>query len=139
MEVDADDGARLALLTSRGFGIDRREHVYELSTRRADTDVALLDGFGFRSAADVDPAALCALDEAVRRDVPGVGEWHNDLDTFRRETFGDPQFDPATYLVAVDGGTGGPGNTSRRCPASAGKHSWWWGNIHGGRDHFPGG
>ncbi|TDE00075.1 GNAT family N-acetyltransferase [Jiangella asiatica] len=107
VEAGADDAARLALLTGHGFAVDRREHVYAVPTRRLGVDVEPPDGFGLRSAADVDLERFRLLDEALRRDVPGVGEWRNEPAAFGRETFDDPQFDPATYLIAVDGSTGG--------------------------------
>ena len=41
------------------------------------------------------------LDDALRQDVPGAEGWKWDPVDFNEETFGF-DFDPATYLVAVD-------------------------------------
>ena len=39
---------------------------------------------------------------ALRQDVPGSDGWRNDPATFAEQLRADPQFDPATYLIAVD-------------------------------------
>ncbi|WP_052762575.1 GNAT family N-acetyltransferase [Jiangella alkaliphila] len=105
-EAGEDDGDRLALLTGRGFTVARREHVYAVPTAPPDGS-SWPDGFGVVSAADADLVRLAALDQDLRRSVPGVDAWRTDPEAFRRETFDDPQFDPSTYLIAVDGGSGG--------------------------------
>ncbi|TDC47130.1 GNAT family N-acetyltransferase [Jiangella ureilytica] len=110
-EAGEDDGDRLSALTSRDFTVARREHLYAVPTTPPTTPPGTAagwpDGFAVVSAADADMVRLTALDRDLRRDVPGTGEWRTDPRTFRRETFGDPEFDPSTYLVAVDGDTGG--------------------------------
>ncbi|WP_157987793.1 GNAT family N-acetyltransferase [Jiangella endophytica] len=110
-QADEDDGDRLAALTSRGFAVVRREHLYAVPT--APPGVAggwpdtRPDGFTVVSAADADLVRLNTLDQDLRRDVPGTGVWRSDPESFRRQTFDDPEFDPSTYLIAVDGGSGG--------------------------------
>lgn len=100
-EAGEDDGDRLAALTSRDYTVARREHVYAVpATPPAVTTWP--DGFGVVSAADADLVQFAALDQDLRRAVPGVGAWRTDPEAFRRETFEDPQFDPSTYLIAVD-------------------------------------
>lgn len=106
VQVEEDDGDRLAALTGRGFVVARREHVYAVPTTLTAA-AAWPDGFEVVSAADADLVRLNALDQDLRRDVPGVGRWRADPESFRRQTFDDPQFDPSTYLIAIDGGTGG--------------------------------
>ena len=44
---------------------------------------------------------LRLLDDALRQDLPGTEGWQWDPVDFNEETFGS-DFDPATYLVAVD-------------------------------------
>jgi ribosomal protein S18 acetylase RimI-like enzyme len=58
------------------------------------------------SAAAVDIDRLRELDDALRQDVPGTDGWRNEPDTFADQVTGDAQFDPATYLVAVDDASG---------------------------------
>ena len=58
------------------------------------------------SAADAFEDDLRSLDEALRQDVPGAAGWTWDPGDFHEETF-DSQFDPATYLIAVDAASGG--------------------------------
>ena len=62
-------------------------------TRAAEVDVI--------GAADTDLPRLRALDEAVRADIPGTDGWVWAPEDFVDETF-NPDFDPATYRVAVD-------------------------------------
>jgi ribosomal protein S18 acetylase RimI-like enzyme len=59
------------------------------------------------SAADCDVDRLRELDDALRQDVPGATGWRNDPVRFADQTFADPEFDPATYLIAVAESTGG--------------------------------
>lgn len=58
------------------------------------------------SAGDADVDRHRVLDDALRQDVPGSDGWRNEPEEFERRTFGDPQFDPATYLIAVAEDTG---------------------------------
>ena len=57
--------------------------------------------FALSSALD----RLRLLDDALRQDVPGAEGWRWAPEDFLSETFG-PDFDPATYLVAMARGTG---------------------------------
>jgi ribosomal protein S18 acetylase RimI-like enzyme len=104
-EVDDLAADRLAALAELGFSVHRKENRYVLPVDPARTGLAgavLPAGFGFVSAEDADVARLAALDDTLRQDVPGAAGWHNDPAAFARQTFGDPEFDRDTYLVAVD-------------------------------------
>jgi GNAT superfamily N-acetyltransferase len=103
VEVDEAATQTLAALTARGFTVCRREHRYLVPTDWPRTEAA---GFDVISAADADPAGWCALDDALRQDVPGAEGWRNDPARFADDTFADPEFDPATYLIAVHRLTG---------------------------------
>ncbi|MGH8959934.1 MAG: GNAT family N-acetyltransferase [Jatrophihabitantaceae bacterium] len=102
--LDEDD-RELDRWLELGFAVRRREVRYRmpvdpartgLATAVTDLDVVLL-------AADVvDEALLRRLDDELRTDVPGAQGWRNDPEEFAQYTFGSRQFDPATYLVAVD-------------------------------------
>jgi GNAT superfamily N-acetyltransferase len=63
---------------------------------------ALPDGMRVISAAHADEDRLRVLDGALREDVPGGDGWRWDPADFRAETYESDEFDPATYLVAVD-------------------------------------
>jgi RimJ/RimL family protein N-acetyltransferase len=63
------------------------------------------EGIVIISAVDADEDQLRLLDDALRQDVPGGAGWKWDPGDFHEETF-DSQFDPATYLVAVDADNG---------------------------------
>jgi RimJ/RimL family protein N-acetyltransferase len=99
--ADAGDAERLAALAAAGFGPSRREHRFAIPVRRLDAPVP--GGIEIRSAADVSPLRLLALDVAVRQLIPGSDGWTADPLWFEEETFGSPDFDPRTYLVACDG------------------------------------
>lgn len=106
--VDDRDEAGRRRLAESGFVVDRHEHHYRIPTdpaRHGLTDVAPPDGVDLVSAAHADLDQLRTLDDALRQDIPGTDGWHWDPDGFRAETF-SPAFDPATYLVAVERGTG---------------------------------
>jgi hypothetical protein len=60
----------------------------------------------FLPAAEADVDRLRELDDALRQDVPGAAGWRNDPQEFGRQTFGNPEFDPATYLLSVEEDTG---------------------------------
>ncbi len=101
-ERDPESQARYAGL---GFVVNRREGYFRIPTAPAITglvkaepaaDVVLI------SAIDADEEDLRLLDQALREDVPGSDGWIWDPVDFREETFDSPDFDPATYLVAVD-------------------------------------
>jgi ribosomal protein S18 acetylase RimI-like enzyme len=106
--LEVDEGAEHAreVLTARGFVPQRHEHHYVIPTDSATAATAAPAGFAFLSAADCDVDRLRELDDALRQDVPGAAGWRNDPARFADQTFGDPEFNPATYLIAVDCGTG---------------------------------
>lgn len=99
IEVDESSADRLALLGERGFEIQRREGLYSVPVR--PNPATMPAGYTAISAADADLDLLRRLDESLRHDVPGSRGWRNDPATFERYVTGDPEFDPATYLVAV--------------------------------------
>jgi ribosomal protein S18 acetylase RimI-like enzyme len=103
IEVNESDTETLNTLAARGFSVSRREHLYLVPTDWPRSEAA---GFDIISAVDADPVRWCELDDALRRDVPGSMGWHNDPTNFAADTLRDPQFDPATYLIAVDQATG---------------------------------
>jgi len=82
-----------------GFTVVRREHRY---VPTAVAPVPLPEGYTAISAAGSDVPGLAELDQALRQDVPGTAGCRNDPAEFARQTFDDPEFDPETYLVAVD-------------------------------------
>ncbi len=91
-------------LVALGYQITRREHHYAIPTDAIDVDRAPLPaGFTVVSAADADLDRIRELDDALRQDVPGSDGWRNDPATFAEQLLADPQFDPATYLIAIDG------------------------------------
>jgi RimJ/RimL family protein N-acetyltransferase len=105
VETDEVDLELQWVLADRSFAVNRREHVYLLATGLSG-EWPRPAGFDTISAADADVARLMALDDLLRQDVPGSDGWRNDPERFVAQTFGDPQFDPATYLVAVETRTG---------------------------------
>ncbi|GAA0907933.1 GNAT family N-acetyltransferase [Virgisporangium aurantiacum] len=112
--VEVDETAHHArdVLSARGFVVQRHEHHYLIPTQLSATGPASAGGrpapvgFAFVSAAECDVDRLRELDDALRQDVPGAAGWRNDPVRFADQTFADPEFDPATYLVAVAEGTG---------------------------------
>jgi RimJ/RimL family protein N-acetyltransferase len=103
--VEEEDADERAALIAAGFAESRREAVVTFSVDRALE--ALLDavppeGVELRSAADVDEDRLRLLDNELRQDVPGSSGWESTPEDFRDQSFDDPEFDPRTYLVAVD-------------------------------------
>lgn len=103
--VEVDDAATDVrnLLTERGFAVRRHELHYRVPTRATGAETPR--GFSFISAIESDVDLLRELDDGLRQDVPGASGWRNDPAEFATQTFGDPEFDPATYLVAVDEST----------------------------------
>jgi RimJ/RimL family protein N-acetyltransferase len=96
-------------LTALGFVVNRREHAYTIPTDPRITGLsgaALPAGFELRTADRVDEDRLRELDDELRQDVPGADGWRWDRQGFRRETWDAPDFDPATYLVAIERATG---------------------------------
>jgi GNAT superfamily N-acetyltransferase len=106
--VDEGDAAELAACAGAGFTVIRRESYYRIPVRppaRGPEVSALPAGLTVLSASAADEDRLRKLDDELRQDVPGSDGWRWDAEGFRRETF-SPEFDPATYLVAVDEATG---------------------------------
>lgn len=104
-ETDPEAAARFIEL---GFANNRREGIYLMPTDPARTglaDVAVPDETVIISAASADEDDLRLLDDALRQDVPGNDGWAWDPGDFHTELFSD-DFDPATYLVAADTGSG---------------------------------
>ncbi len=107
-QVEADDLDGMAGCQRAGFGAWHRESYCRIPTSPQVTGLGTARvpaGLTVISAAVADEGRLRLLDDALRQDVPGADGWRWDPEGFRRETF-CPEFDPATYLVAVelDGG-----------------------------------
>jgi ribosomal protein S18 acetylase RimI-like enzyme len=111
--IDADlyttardtDEHGLDRLARLGFTLSRRESYYLIPTDPAVTGLDAVpepEGIVIISAADADEEQLRVLDDALRQDVPGTAGWKWDPGDFREETFDSDQFDPATYLIAMD-------------------------------------
>jgi len=99
------DEQGLDRLSRLGFTLSRRESSYLIPTDPAATGLDAAPepaGSVIISAADADEDQLRGLDDALRQEVPGTVGWKWDPGDFREETFDSDQFDPATYLVAVD-------------------------------------
>lgn len=106
--IDEADGQALERFTGLGFAVSRRESNYLIPTDPEITGLDLIgepEGVVIISAADADEDELRLLDDALRQDVPGTAGWKWDPGDFHEETF-DQQFDPATYLIAVDAASG---------------------------------
>jgi ribosomal protein S18 acetylase RimI-like enzyme len=105
IEVDEADTDAYGDLRARGFAVNRIEDHYVLPADPATTGLsgcAMPAGFAILSAAQANPDRWRELDDALRQDVPGTAGWRNDPETFGEQTFDDPEFDPATYLLAVE-------------------------------------
>ena len=87
-----------------GFEVNRREGMYLLPIRAVRIDP--LQGVDFAQADEVDEATLRLLDDELRQDVPGTNGWQWPEAGFREGTYEAAEFDPTTYLVAVDSTTG---------------------------------
>lgn len=99
------DEARIEALARLGFRIHRRELILRLPTDPAAWDVASADpppGIEFVRADTVEEEHLRLLDDLLRQDVPGTDGWRWTPEGFREETYESSEFDPATYLVALD-------------------------------------
>jgi RimJ/RimL family protein N-acetyltransferase len=106
--MDEEDTAARLILGGLGFHQKRSERVYEVPVDPELTgleDAVLPGRIDTISAAYADVDQLRYLDDTLRQDVPGCAGWRSDPDTFVTDTFG-PQFDEATYLVALDHGEG---------------------------------
>ncbi len=107
--ADDTDVQYLRHLAELGFTELRRESHVRIPTDPGVTGLLVTDGppgVLFISAADAFEDDLRLLDDALRQDVPGCEGWRWDPAGFHEETFGS-QFDPKTYLVAVDERSGG--------------------------------
>ena len=105
IEVDEGDTDAQGDLRARGFVVNRVEDHYVLPTDPATTRLAestMPAGFAILSAAHADLDRWRELDDTLRQDVPGTAGWRNDPETFVEQTLDDPEFDPATYLLAVE-------------------------------------
>ncbi len=106
--IDEADGQALERFARLGFAVSRRESNYLIPTDPKITGLHFMgepEGVVLISAADADEDQLRLLDDALRQDVPGTAGWRWDPGDFHEETF-DQQFDPATYLIAVDAASG---------------------------------
>jgi RimJ/RimL family protein N-acetyltransferase len=108
--VTLDDGELEALeaCVAAGFVEHRRESYYRIPVASALTALAgatMPAALEVLSAADADLNRLRLLDDALRQDVPGAEGWRWTAKDFLAETFG-PDFDPATYVIAVERDTG---------------------------------
>ena len=102
--VDEADEMRRRSLERLGFTFHRRELVLRIPTDPASWNVATVEpppGITFVRADAVEEKRLRLLDDLLRQDVPGTDGWKWSPDDFHEETYGSPDFDPATYLVAV--------------------------------------
>lgn len=59
-------------------------------------------GVVFAQVDEVDEAKLRLLDNELRQDVPGAEGWHWGAADFHAETNEATDFDPTTYLIALD-------------------------------------
>jgi RimJ/RimL family protein N-acetyltransferase len=108
-EIDEADAELLQRLVIMGFKVHRREHVYAIPTDPAITGLTNLTvpaGFELVTADQVSEDRLRELDDELKQDVPGADGWRWDREGFRKETYDAPDFDPATYLVAIERATG---------------------------------
>jgi ribosomal protein S18 acetylase RimI-like enzyme len=106
--VDDTDDQTLEQFGRLGFTVNRRESNFLIPTDPEITGLhatAEPDGVVIISAVNAYEDQLRLLDDGLRQDVPGTAGWKWDPGDFHEETF-DSQFDPATYLVAVDAASG---------------------------------
>lgn len=108
--VTLDDGELEALEACLGAGFTehRRESYYRIPVETAHAELAgatMPAGLDIISAANADVDRLRLLDDALRQDLPSLDGWRWAPKDFLAETFA-PDFDPATYLVAVERATG---------------------------------
>ena len=98
--ADDRDDEGLDRLARLGFTVHRRESSYVIPVGPMAGEEP--EGIVIISAANADEDDLRRLDDTLRQDVPGTAGWTWDSGDFREETFDSAEFDPATYLVAVD-------------------------------------
>jgi len=96
--------ARVRSLTSLGFTFHRRELVLRIPTSVPNRNVVDQPppGITLVRADEFDEARLRLLDDLLRQDVPGTDGWKWSPTGFHEETYDSPDFDSATYRVAVD-------------------------------------
>jgi hypothetical protein len=87
-----------------GFDVHRREGTYVVPTSFARVETPA--GIVFVRADEVDETTLRLLDDSLRQEVPGTDGWRWGEAGFRAETYEAPDFDPTTYLVALDAASG---------------------------------
>lgn len=103
--VDGADEPELRRWRALGFEPARRETLLTVPVDPTVTglsNVAMPGGIVVLPADAVDETGLRELDDTLRADVPGSQGWVNDPVEFREWTFDERQFDPETYLVALD-------------------------------------
>ena len=103
--ADEADEARREALERLGFGVHRRELDLRLPTDPTAWNVSVAEpppGVAFVRADRVEEGRLRLLDDLLRQDVPGTDGWQWSPEGFRDETYESADFDPATYLVALD-------------------------------------
>lgn len=98
------EASEIESYSALGFNVHRREATYLVPTRSARAEAA--EGIVFVQADEVDETTLRLLDNELRQDVPGTDGWEWTEAGFREETYEAADFDPKTYLVAVDCDTG---------------------------------
>jgi len=106
--ADETDEHALETFTRLGFTLNRRESNLLIPTNPQITGLHTFDepeGIVIISAIDAYEDQLRLLDDALRQDVPGAAGWKWDPGDFHEETF-DSQFNPATYLIAVEKDSG---------------------------------
>ena len=110
--ADEADEARVRSLAHLGFTFHRRELILRIPTDDANWNVATVEpppAITFVRADRFDETRLRLLDDLLRQDVPGTDGWKWSPGGFHEETYDAPDFDPATYLVAIDEGGNGVG------------------------------
>ncbi|MBT8198757.1 MAG: hypothetical protein KJO84_09705 [Acidimicrobiia bacterium] len=99
----------LAALERAGFGIENVTEDFAVPFDRAlalTSRAWLPSGYSLHRADEVDEDRLFALDNMLRRDVPGSDGWRGNREWFHDELHGDPAFDPSAYLVAQEENSG---------------------------------
>lgn len=107
--IDAEAIPEQQALAAAGFAVSRREAAVVFPVEQALEALgapAPPVGIELHSADEVDEDRLRLLDDELRQDVPGTSGWRSTPEEFRENTFADPDFDPQTYLVAVDTASG---------------------------------
>jgi ribosomal protein S18 acetylase RimI-like enzyme len=107
-EVDEADTEVLLRHEKLGFSFNRLDNLFVIPTDPNLTglvSLAVASDFTLVQADRVEETRLRSLDDALRQDVPGTDGWKWDEAGFREE-MSRAVFDPATYLVAVEGASG---------------------------------